>query len=428
MKKLFLSILFISIVTSLWSNGGPVDWSLVFGAGDARLINVSSVSLSKEKLSFTIKKDYIKVEVEYVLERTDWDDSTEVLYGFPIDFSDNMDYGAGYQWDERNIKDLQFVINGKKLVYKTQEDLGVYTKTIELKDYDGNFYESERNLKRKWFYTAFNLKKGEAVTLRVSYLIMPSFEDSATSKSFFTYFGERSLYWDFTPAGYWGNGTAVDFEVSLSVDKDAIDNGSLSIEGLPMTLENDVYSYKVTGFDLKSAAPLYIRYMQNRIKNEHDIKKHNVLRTDRLVSIKTSSSKQGYPSKNLNDDNLSTAWCPEGNGIGEWIEVETKQMILASIFLVNGYTKSKETYYNNNRVKAVRIQYGTEDYNNDIYIDDIPFEQPIDLMSYIILDSEGYASYEKVRITILDVYKGSKYDDTCISELLIMGYVPDEHE
>lgn len=435
MKKVLLIAVLFCVANSLWSNGGPVDWSTVIGAGNPQLINIPSVTLHKEKLSLEIKEGYIKVDVEYTLERTDWIESDEVMYGFPVDFGNNYDYGVGYQWDERNIKDMQFTLNGKVIPYKSQEDIGIYVKQIE--DSETGGYQ-ERSTKRKWFYTTFKLTRDEVVTLRITYMILPMYEDSATSKSFFTYFSERSLSWDFTPASYWGDGKVYEFEVSLSANKNVVDEGSLTISGLPLKLKDGLYTYKAESFDLSNANPLYIKYTQNDILAKMDIDKSNIISSNHLVGVKTSSSQQKYPAKQLYDNNLSTAWCPERSGIGEWVEIETQPFYLSALILFGGYTKSAETYYNNNRVKKIRLETWRidEEMNRskvsdsiDIDLEDIPFTQPININSFEVFDNgDGASQVWKLKITILEVYKGRKYDDTCISGLYTLGYIPDRGE
>ncbi len=43
-------------------------------------------------------------------------------------------------------------------------------------------------------------------------------------------------------------------------------------------------------------------------------------------------------------------------------------------------------------------------------------------MSIIGDYGDGYAKVRKITITILEVYEGTKYSDTCISEVLLLGY------
>ena len=42
---------------------------------------------------------------------------------------------------------------------------------------------------------------------------------------------------------------------------------------------------------------------------------------------------------------------------------------------------------------------------------------------FFAISSEFWPSYKKIKITILDVYKGRKTDNICISELLFNGFL-----
>ena len=43
-------------------------------------------------------------------------------------------------------------------------------------------------------------------------------------------------------------------------------------------------------------------------------------------------------------------------------------------------------------------------------------------MSIVANYGDSYQKVRKITMTVLEVYKGSKYSDTCISEVLLLGY------
>lgn len=78
-----------------------------------------------------------------------------------------------------------------------------------------------------------------------------------------------------------------------------------------------------------------------------------------VFSLMTSSQLNGYPPINAVDDNVNTAWVEgaEGDGIGEWLEFEAAGIHeVSGIKLINGYAKSEDLYYANNRIKKLRIE------------------------------------------------------------------------
>ena len=116
---------------------------------------------------------------------------------------------------------------------------------------------------------------------------------------------------------------------------------------------------------------------------------------------------------NLVDDEPSTAWC-EGkpdDGIGEWIEFAFHEpRKLERLGIVVGYAKSGNTFRSNNRVKTVIVSMP----NCDSFKVDLKDTHET---QYVELPSEDET--KSVVITIQEVYRGSRYRDTCISEITL---------
>jgi len=116
-----------------------------------------------------------------------------------------------------------------------------------------------------------------------------------------------------------------------------------------------------------------------------------------------------------------------GEGLGEWVKIANttavnfesvfvgksfdylKPMKLSGIRLINGYAKSKEIYAANNRVKKAEVilHDGTS----------FVFDLKDNTMGFQTLDFCREVTTKSITIKILDVYKGNKYNDTCISEV-----------
>ncbi|MGI5173057.1 hypothetical protein H0R92_05565 [Treponema sp. OMZ 840] len=98
-----------------------------------------------------------------------------------------------------------------------------------------------------------------------------------------------------------------------------------------------------------------------------------------------------------------------GNGIGESVTIEFKTRI-HGISILNGYTdiNNMKLYKENSRAKRLKIEdldNGTEffaDFEDKVYFNFIDFPQ----------------STQRIKITIAEVYKGTKYTDTCISAII----------
>lgn len=130
-------------------------------------------------------------------------------------------------------------------------------------------------------------------------------------------------------------------------------------------------------------------------------------------SILPPSYSLSYEPELIRDYDSSTAWV-EGkpdDGIGEWVDLTSdSKTIIYAIDIINGYQASEDLYYANNRIKKIQISFSdgtsiTED------LADHSFGWPD-----TIFLPEGKVT-SSVRFTILEVYPGDSYQDTCISEV-----------
>jgi hypothetical protein len=130
-----------------------------------------------------------------------------------------------------------------------------------------------------------------------------------------------------------------------------------------------------------------------------------------------NENKQTYLPSNLGIYDLDSPWVEgvEGSGINQEITIEPKdQSKIWYIYLSNGYVSFKrpDLYEKNNRVKSVSV-----------------FDENMTLLGkYDLLDSPDpqqinwKKEISKVKIRIDEVYKGTKYDDTCINFIEICAW------
>ncbi len=118
-----------------------------------------------------------------------------------------------------------------------------------------------------------------------------------------------------------------------------------------------------------------------------------------------------YKPENAIDGNKHTAWSEgdSGNGIGEWLKFgfDTPKKLKA-VNIIAGYTKTETIYKANNRVKKVKISFSDGKSQTALLKDVYDFQR-------ILIDRDTPTKF--VKIEILDVYRGAKYKDTCISEI-----------
>lgn len=142
-----------------------------------------------------------------------------------------------------------------------------------------------------------------------------------------------------------------------------------------------------------------------------------------LKNITTSSfltdGKTLYNAENfMNIINEFQPWVEgvSGPGIDEWIEMtfdcSDDQNNKLAFLLSNGYVNSlrNDLYYANNRIKQLQVACDELKINQIIQVSDVP-----DIKILEIPYNSNYKGTVTVRFIIKDVYKGNKYDDTCVS-------------
>ena len=134
---------------------------------------------------------------------------------------------------------------------------------------------------------------------------------------------------------------------------------------------------------------------------------------------------------------FGTAWVEgvDATGIGEWTQFSFLEGTrVRGVMLMNGYLKSESTYLANSRPRRVRVEYemrfseDEEFRKEEIEVDlpDLPFreltQENYGVQTHTLVEFGDYAPYmRRVRISILDTYSGTKYEDTCISEVILIG-------
>ena len=427
--KLFVSAVLLLRIFNGFGNGGPIDGSSVNRFGEIVLINVHQIKLLNEDLNMTLLGDYTEVSVKYNLVNEGYSDKL-ITYGFPIEIA-RTEFNWDMEWSEENLDYIEIKLNGKKLNILHQIDYQV------LKSEKKFFEEYGLDVRKSWHVVEFEIPRAKTAQLTVEYKIKNQLSDWLTTKSFKPTFSNRVLTYDFSPAKHWKNGITTNLKVSVDA-QEIVKNGGqvVSFDGLELIENESIYTGQFRGFDFNKSKELTIicdissqklsaYYSENRV----GLKQINALNT--------SSQLQGnYSVDNLLDFNFETAWV-EGkpdSGDGESITFELNDYKLTAIGIINGYTKNEETYLANNRIKKLRIEKQVVDYKDstktridisEIELEDKPYvkiqKKSFDNMVSIIADyGDGWEKVRKVTLTILEVYKGNKFNDTCISEVLLL--------
>jgi len=477
---LILGALFTS--TTVKANGGGA-WlnSPVWSVGNPVFRDIQEVNILSERLYIKLGHSHSDIKVKYILWNNSDKDFTDIDYAFPVDFMNgNYDDYTGIEgWQQAPVNYIEFVANGKILAHASAPEMFLDTLTRENADKyalpNGVAGYIAHSLYRKWFYTQVSIPRQSFLTLEVNYSVnSPYYGDGDAPYEFDR--GIMNLFnYDFSPASHWGDGIIRDFYIQLDASElelagtktgiETLDNkkvldkyywqnpdssnpdiNTIWISGLQFKGEGPVYTYRMQNFDLKKSQPLCINYY-------HPASFYSLLDSyipHSAYRMTVSSEQKNYPASNLTDLNLATAWVPaQKGGIGDWIEFNFKERDsldrVIALFLVNGYHKNQAAYEQNNRIK--RIEVAVTHFEGTINtfhftLPDAPY-QPINLATIIhqstYTENEHYSQQTRhatpvfdlfmeempvktIRLTILDVYKGTKYDDTCVSEILLYRY------
>lgn len=118
-----------------------------------------------------------------------------------------------------------------------------------------------------------------------------------------------------------------------------------------------------------------------------------------------------YSVSNLDKTFLNSPWVEgaKGDGVGEGFSIiNNRNIIYKYLLLMNGYISYNKPYLykQNNRIKKIKVTGLKSGKSQILDVLDTPHPQTVDI-SFI-------TEAEDVRVEIADVYKGTKYDDTCL--------------
>ena len=95
----------------------------------------------------------------------------------------------------------------------------------------------------------------------------------------------------------------------------------------------------------------------------------------------------------LLDDDFSTAWVARSMGEGEpdWIEIRLQDFCLQAVGIINGLPSDKDTYYEYNRIKRLKIEIELDEY--DFFTDQT---EKVYLEEVVELEDKPFSSFNPV--------------------------------
>jgi hypothetical protein len=384
-----LLLLGLFIAASAWTDSAEVQPA---PGGTVAPVENKSIRLVDETVDIFLK-DYeaYHVEVEYHFENTGAAQS--IVMGFPDQVLLPL---ANFQATEGGKK-LEVVPKKGRDADTAAADGGLMWQTFTM-----SFAEKEK----KTIQNGYDAKVSRSKTNhRIKYILTTGalWKDKINEVLIRVHFDRRSLvHPDFWPLlkAYWQTSQAR-----------GEDYGGFSAGPSPYTVKNDV--------------------MEMRLSNIKPGKDFELSFPGPFIDAKASSflteGKVSYPGQNAIDMDPSTAWAVRtgSSGIGESLAVDVApisgyfagSLKVSQLRIVNGYAQNDDLFRKNNRVKKIRIE--SSYYEGDTpKVDNPPVVLELaDTREPQILAFPRPLFISKFTITILEVYKGSRYDDTCLAEV-----------
>jgi hypothetical protein len=206
-------------------------------------------------------------------------------------------------------------------------------------------------------------------------------------------------------------------------------NNAAPAETAPAAPKKDVLNIK-SGLPKYKAVP-YTNELRIMNKETGELGQVDSLRRYMDWSVESSSvMKKKHSPENTKDLNAYTAWVEgkDGYGEGESLTLNLDPIYFAAIEegevdsvkctglkIINGYNKSKDDWFNNSRVKIMKIFHNNRPFCTIELYDstnwqDIYFKKPMIL-------KPG----DTVRAKIVEVFEGYKYANAAITEFLLVG-------
>lgn len=166
------------------------------------------------------------------------------------------------------------------------------------------------------------------------------------------------------------------------------------------------------------------RYGVTMVYGRYRDEKVNISSVDVSSELPAGNGKT-YSGNNLTDGDYATVWVEGVSGTGEGESVTLHLASPRSVFgvqICNGYTADADLYEKNGKVSKVRVDFGGGNVL-ERSIGGYGFEgadpETLAQMNLNRVELEAPVVTDTVTITITEVEKGTKYDDTCISEVRV---------
>jgi len=353
--------------------------------GNIKPINNKDIQLLNETIDITLKPDYYYVEVKYTFVNLGKDQIVEM--GFPSN-------------EKYKVIDFKAFVNddAKQTITKP----GYWNFKIKSKFIGAEFIDSTINA-----FECFSVKFEEGETKHIKNVYKQKYTPNYGG-------GRVSFFYVLKTGSLWKDKIE---SVEVRVNANNAPNKFILTDGYFNDSSVSFTNFKRKYVNLEPDNDLY--FAIDLLKNFDATRA-----TSELAGVGNIS----YAIKNVEDGDKSTAWVEgvDGYGIGESLNFYTNRghnlgevFMIDSIGIINGYAKNIGVFNDNCRVKQLlfiaQIDNDRDKEYNKIVKRTINLKDTSEIQ-YFKFDTPIRAT--NIELKILDVYKGLKFKDTAISEII----------
>ena len=422
MKRAVLTCAVLALgAAPIYANWGGQSGGNV-GTGAFRAVGAEQVEMKNEDLNIELYRDRAKVQVDYVLHNTG--PAVDVKAGFPC---------LGVASKKKNyleIEDYQLTADGKPVAYSTEKGdvkgfLGVFDEEfLKMPDVEGG------SPRIWWLSSTVHFDANQTKKLRVRYESLYEFSGGGPSDD--DYHNNDYFRYLLSTAGAWKgpirHGKVTIKAVTLDPKRLTLkpadrfkSNGSSwvwNFSDLEPTLADNIEVCLNNKF---------FQQYQGRTNTWYSFEGDKYYFDSHAYRAQASSEQKAYPVKAISDGNRETAWATgKRGGAGESLTLTLDPPDhITQVGLIPGYTKSKDLYFANNRVREVEVTVnGSHKITATLPHEYISFSARSS-KAYQFVDLGSYQGNAKtIKLTVTKVYPGSRHQDLCISEVLLRKNLP----
>jgi hypothetical protein len=279
-------------------------------------------------------------------------------------------------------------------------------------------------------------------TITISYRSPYYYTESGTTKSSILSFSDDLIYYDFSPAAAW----MMDAIASIKVNVDA--RNTVGKVTLPKEWKfsslNGIFSSEIKNVHIPDIPPLIVAVDKKKynqyLHHKATLKFAKVHYTVESIHSLPSVS-QSYSPPKATDGDITTAWCSSKSQPELTMTISpvgniphTNECGFEGIGFINGYTKSKDLWKANRRVKSgfieiggvVKGKFSVTDLASNAAFDPYAAISFIDIQhtnSFFVVEQKEKNWHMtnrkeiKLRLKITETYPGEKFNDVCITEI-----------